>query len=165
LLWLAAKDPNKADRTLGTLYRFFAAKNDTQELYRVLLHLSELHPNDRPTLNNLAQISLLLNLNAERGHQLAREVHEQDPFNIHYASTYAFSLYLRDEPKKAVQLLASFPETKLRQPSIAAYFGIALAANGENGRAAEFLELGAKANLLPEERALLEKARNAVARR
>ncbi len=165
LLWLAANDPQKADQTLSALYNIYAAKGDTPELYRVLLHLEELRPSDPAILNNVAQLSLLLNFNAERGDQLARQVHEEHPHNPDYTSTYAFSLYRRGENKKAVQAFANIPDAELHRPQTAAYYGIVLAAAGELVRAREFLDLGAKANLLPEERALVEKARMAVAQR
>lgn len=165
LLWLASEDPRKADQTLNTLYNIYAAKGDTQELYRVLLHLEELRPNDPAILNNIAQLSLLLNLNAERGHELARKVYEQNPKKADYVSTYAFSLYRRGEMRKAVQAFADLPEAELRRPQIAAYYGMMLAAAGNFARAREFLDLGAKANLLPEERALLDKAQLAIVQR
>ena len=46
----------------------------------------------------------------------------------------------------------------LEKPQIAAYYGIFLAAAGDP-RAPEFLDLGSQAQLLPEEKMLLEKAR------
>jgi hypothetical protein len=92
-------------------------------------------------------------------------VYEQNPKNADYASTYAFALYRRGEMRKAVQAFADFPETELRRPQIAAYYGIMLAAAGSFARAREFLDLGAKANLLPEERALLDKAQLAIVQR
>jgi hypothetical protein len=165
LLWLASEDPRKADQTLNTLYNIYAAKGDTHGLYRVLLHLEELRPNDPAILNNIAQISLLLNLNAERGNELARKVYEQNPKNADYASTYAFALYRRGEARKAVQAFADLPEAELHRPQIAAYYGMMLAAAGNFARAREFLDLGAKANLLPEERALLDKAQLALVQR
>jgi hypothetical protein len=45
----------------------------------------------------------------------------------------------------------------LRDPAISAYYGICLAA-GRDERARTYLELGQKATLLPEEKALMEKA-------
>ncbi len=165
LLWVVAKDPQKADQTLNALYNIYATKGDTAELYRVLLHLEDLRPDDPAILNNVAQLSLLLKLNTDRAHQLARQVHEKDPRNADYTSTYAFSLYVRGENKKAVQAFANVSDADLHRPPIAAYYGIVLAAAGEQARAREFLELGAKANLLPEERALLEKARLTIAQR
>ena len=165
LWWLAAKDPTNTEKTLRMLYDFYAARHDTRELYRVLAHLEKARPADRAVRNNLAQISLLLNLNAEGAHRLAREVYEQEPKNADYAATYAFSIYLEGDVKKALQIFAGFSETELGRPQIAAYYGIMLASNGDFSRAAKFLDLGEKANLLPEEKKLVEKAQLTVAQR
>ena len=165
LLWFAAKDPQKAPRILSALYNVYAAKGDTQELYRVLLHLQDSRPDDVAILNNVAQVSLLLNLNRERGYELARQVHAREPQNIDYTSTYAFALYSRGENKKAVEAFANATSAELHRPQIAAYYGIILAAAGDWARAREFLDIGAKANLLPEERALLDRAQHALAQR
>jgi cytochrome c-type biogenesis protein CcmH/NrfG len=163
LLWLAAKDPVKGDEALGSLYRYFAGNADTENLYRVLLHRMELHPNDRNVQNNYAQISLLLNMNTERAQKIAREIYEKEPANPAYASTYAFALHVQGETKKAVKVMEGLTAEQLRQPEIAAYYGIILAAAGDHARAAEFLDLGEKATLLPQEKALVEKARRSLA--
>jgi len=163
LWWLAAKDPTNAEKTLRMLYDFYAARRDTRELYRVLAHLEKVRPTDRAVRNNLAQISLLLNLNAEGAHRLAREVYEQEPKNADYAATYAFSLYLEGNVKKALQIFAGFSEAELKRPQIAAYYGVMLASSDDFSRAAKFLDLGEKANLLPEEKKLVEKAQLTVA--
>lgn len=165
LLWLVAKDPVKGDEALGSLYRYFAKNEDTENLYRVLLHRMELHPNDRNVQNNYAAISLLLNMNTERAQKIAREIHEKEPANPAYASTYAFALHVQGEPKKAAKVMEGLTAEQLRQPEIAAYYGIILAAAGDHARAAEFLDLGEKATLLPQEKALLEKARRSLAQR
>lgn len=163
LLWLAAKDPAKGDEALATLYRYFAGKGETQNLYRVLLHRSELHPDDRNIQNNVAQLSLLLNLNVDRGQKIARELCEKEPANPAYVSTYAFALYSSGDFKKALKVLDALTDEQLHQPDIAAYYGIILAAAGDRTRAGEFLALGEKAKLLPEEKALVEKARRSLA--
>ena len=165
LLWLAAKDPLKGDDALVTLYRYFAQKGDTQNLYRVLLHRAELHPDDRNIQNNFAQLSLLLNLNGDRGQKIARELYEKEPANVAYVSTYAFALYTQGDFKKALKVLGGLTDAQLHQPEIAAYYGIVLAAAGDQARAGEFLDLGEKAKLLPEEKALVEKARRSLAQR
>jgi thioredoxin-like negative regulator of GroEL len=165
LWWLAAKDPINTEKTLRMLYDFYAARHDTRELYRVLAHLEKARPADRAVRNNLAQISLLLNLNAEGAHRLAREVYEQEPKNAEYAATYAFSLYLEGDVRKALQVFAGFSEAELERPQIAAYYGIMLACNNDFSRAAKFLDLSEKATLLPEEKDLVEKAQLTVAQR
>ena len=67
--------------------------------------------------------------------------------------------------EKASQLVGGFSETELERPQIPAYYGVILTDSGDFGRAAKFLDLGAKANLLPEERELIEKAQLTIARR
>jgi thioredoxin-like negative regulator of GroEL len=163
LLWLVTKDRTKAEAALQTLYNAFIKTGDTQNLYRVLIHLFELRPDDRDIENNLAQVSLLLNLNAERGQELARDVYDKAPRNPAYASTYAFALYARGQTKDALRVFSRFSETQLRQPAIALYCGIILAAAGDSERAAAFLDLVQKENLLPEEKALFEKAQHSPA--
>jgi len=165
LWWLAAKDPNHAEKTLRMLYDFYVGRQDTAELYRVLVRLEKLYPNDRAVSNNLAQLSLLLHLDPDRAYRLAREAHEQEPKNVDFAATYAFALYLQGDVEKASRLLGGFSETELERPQIAAYYGVILAGSGDFPRAAKFLDLGAKANLLPEERKLVEKAQLTIARR
>jgi predicted Zn-dependent protease len=163
LLWLVAKDPVRGEDALGALYRYFVKNGDTENLYRVMLHQLELRPNDLNVQNNFAQLSLLLNLNADRGQKIAREVYEKDPKNEAYVSTYAFALHTQGDTKKALRALENLSSEQLHKPEIAAYYGIMLAAAGDQGRAREFLDLGEKASLLPQEKALLEKARRSLA--
>jgi thioredoxin-like negative regulator of GroEL len=165
LLWLLVKDPVKADDALRTLYGYFARNADTENLYRVLLHQIELHPNDSNMQNNFAQLSLLLNLNVDRGQKAARDVYEKNPKNPAYVSTYAFALHSAGDSKKARRVLETLSPEELSKPEIAAYYGVILAATGDQTRAAEFLDLGEKANLLPQEKALIEKARRSLAQR
>ncbi|HEY2139637.1 MAG TPA: hypothetical protein VGH00_06125 [Chthoniobacterales bacterium] len=163
LFWLAAKDPVKGDDALRALYNYFVKNGDTQNLYRVLLHQTELHPDDSNVENNFAQLSLLLNLNPDRGQKAAREVYQKDPKNPAYASTYAFALYVQGDTKKALKIFETLTPEQLHKPEIAAYYGVMLAAARDTSRAAEYLDLGEKATLLPEEKALLEKARRSLA--
>lgn len=165
LLWAGAKDEVKGDEALRSLYQHFASIDDTANLYRVLLRQLERHPDDNNVKNNVAQLSLLLKLNAARGRELAREVYEKDPRNSAYVSTYAFSLFDNGDTRKALQTIETLPEEERRSPEIAAYYGVILAAAGENARAAEFLDLGERAKLLPEEKALVQRARRSLAER
>jgi predicted Zn-dependent protease len=165
LLWIAAKDPTSGDAALQALYNYFAQTGATNDLYRVLLRQQELRPADRDIQNNVAQLSLLLNMNTERAVRTARDLHESEPNNVAYASTYAHALEHTGDTKKALKILGGFAPEQLRTPAVAAYYGIILAASGDHSRAEEFLDLGQKAALLPEERALLEKARRTVAQR
>jgi len=50
----------------------------------------------------------------------------------------------------------------LRDPSLAAYYGVILTAAGKNEKAKEFLALARSGKLLPEERALIAKAEQSL---
>lgn len=165
LLWLVAKDSVKGDEALNSLYVYFAKNGDTQNLYRVLVHRYEAHPNDRNVQNNLAQVSLLLNEDTSRAQRLARDLFEKDPANPAYVSTYAFALLAKGDTKNALAAIEKLSDEQRRHPEIAGYYGIILAEAGDHARASEFLDLAQTTNLLPEEKALIEKARRAVAQR
>ncbi|CAN5519786.1 hypothetical protein BH18VER1_BH18VER1_01830 [soil metagenome] len=165
LFWAASKHPAKGDEALQALYRHFASTGASQELYRVLLHRREFRPDDLNVQNNIAQLSLLLNLNAEQGQRFASDLYEREPANPAYASTYAFALYTKGDTKKALAVFNSMKPEDLRRPEIAAYYGAVLAAAGEQQQAEEFLALGETAQLLPEERTLIERARRTLAKR
>jgi cytochrome c-type biogenesis protein CcmH/NrfG len=165
LLWIVAKDPLKGGDALRALYGYFAKNRDTENVYRVILHQLELRPNDRNVQNNFAQLSLLLNLNTDRAQKLAREVYEAEPKNPAYTSTYAFALHSAGDTKKGLKTLETLTPEQLQMPEIAAYYGVLLAAAGDQARALQFLDLGEKATLLPQEKTLMEKARRSLAQR
>lgn len=157
LLWALSKYPAKQNDALYALCRIYAKANDTRGLYRVLLRLFESNPSETSVENNLAQISLLLHADPNEACRLASDVYHKAPSNPAYASTYAYSLLTRGDAKGALQIMRSLNEEQLRDPSISAYYGICLAAARDQS-ARGFLEAGRKANLLPEEKSLIDKA-------
>ena len=64
-----------------------------------------------------------------------------------------------------LKILETLTPEQLHTPEIAAYYGVLLTAAGDQARAVEFLDLGEKATLLPQEKVLLEKARRSLAPR
>jgi hypothetical protein len=165
LLWIGAKDPGQGDDALRSLYSYYAKQGGTQDLYRVLMRREEFNPDDSDVKNNIAILSLLLNLNVERAQRLARDLHEREPKNAAYASTYAFALHTKGDTKKGLAVMNTLTTEQLHQPEIATYYGILLAAAGEHAKAAEYLDASEKAGLLPEEKALVDKARRMLAQR
>ncbi|MEY2480293.1 MAG: hypothetical protein QOI04_1220 [Verrucomicrobiota bacterium] len=158
LLWQLTKYPEAQFEALRTLYVHYAKVEDTQGLYRVLVRLAEIDPGDLKVQNNLAQISLLLNADTPRARQLAIDLYHKEPSNAAYVSTYAFSLFAKGDAKGAVKIMGALPEEQIQDPSLAAYYGMMLAAMGEKEKAHRYIELGKKAHLLPEEKVLLDKA-------
>jgi Flp pilus assembly protein TadD len=162
LLWALTKHPETQLEALQNLYEKYAEDGDTPGLYRVLVRLAEIQPDDGPAQNNLAQVSLLLKADVERAGKLATELYKKDTANPAYASTYAFALLSKGDTAGALKVMNALTEEQLHDPSLAAYYGIVLAAAGEKAKAREYLKRGAAAKLLPEERALLSTAGSKV---
>ena len=162
LLWALTKFAEKKTEALRNLYLRYAAANDTQGLYRVLLRLSESDSSDLDVKNNLAQISLLLNAEPGYARKLAEEVYRQDSSNALYVTTYAYALYSKGDSSGATKVMQNLTEEQLQQPAVSAYYGIFLAGSGDMEKARHYLERGEKAKLLPEERTLFDQAKRRV---
>jgi hypothetical protein len=162
LLWALTKYPQTQTEALQGLYQNCAATGDTLGLYRVLVRLAEVQPDDLGIQNNLAQVSLLLNADAERARKLAADLYRKEPANPAYASTYAFGLYTKGDVNGALEIMNRLTDAQLHDPSLAAYYGVILIAAGDKAKAREYLKLGSSAKLLPEEKTLVAKAESAA---
>src|SRR6266446_3714805 len=157
LLWALSKHPEKQKDAFMALYQHYAKASDTQGLYRVLVRLSELDSTNLNVQNNLAQVSLLLNANPDEARRSAADVYRKSPANPAYMTTYAYSFLTQGNAKEALRIMSSLSEEQLSDLKISTYYGICLAA-ARDERARAYLERGQKATLLPEEKALIEKA-------
>jgi len=159
LLWAVADRTPDSRWALDSLYRRYQARGDTPQLLRVLSRVVSLAPGDDAVKNNYSVFSLLLNLHVDRAGEFARELHQKYPTNAAIASTYALALHRQGSNAAAVKVLGRLSEEQLRDPSVAAYYGIVLAERGERERARPYLELAATAKLLPEEAAMVDRAK------
>ena len=100
---------------------------------------------------------MLLGVQIEDACRIAANVYAKAPTNAAYATTYAYALLKRGDVGKALHIMQALPPEKLSDFSTSAYYGLCLAANSDQN-ARNFLEAGRKATLLPEEKALLDKA-------
>lgn len=164
-LWLLADVPQTQQQSLQALYNYYAKERDTAGLYRTLIRLVSVLPEDSLVKNNYAQIALLLHAEPAKALALARELHQAQPKNPAYASTYAFGLFQNGEVPAALKVMQTLSPEQLRDPSVSAYYGVILAAAGEKEEAQKFLDASAGARLLPEEEKLVTQARNLLARR
>ncbi|HEY2614855.1 MAG TPA: hypothetical protein VGI42_04040, partial [Chthoniobacterales bacterium] len=121
-----AEDRGYREWALQTLYKHFAETGDTAGLYSIALRLAREKPDDASAQNNAAQLSLLLEMNTAQGQKTARELYSKEPKNPAFASTYAFALYLNRDFPKALSVMNSLSEEQLREPSVAAYYGMVL---------------------------------------
>ncbi len=143
---------------LGALSDAFLKSGNTLGLQKFYEELVRRDPKDVVAGNNLAATSLLLHLQTDRAHDLARSVYQQRTNDATCASTYAYSLYLQGHGSEGIAVLKRLPAAALEQPSVALYLGVLQATNSA-AEAKRYLDLAATGPLLPEERALLEAAR------
>lgn len=160
VLWALTEKPELQRDALQTLYGYYSKERDTPGLYRVLARLLKATPNDAKVKNNFAQLALLLNTDVSRAQAMAKQLYQADPTNPIFVSTYAFSLYRAGDFTEALKTMNSLSANQLRDPSVAAYYGIILSSAGHRDQAQVFLDLGDKARLLPEEKKLVAQARD-----
>ena len=117
------------------------------------------NPSDLSVKNNLAMTALLLQANELNPYELARDVYQKDPTNAAYISTYAFSLHLQKKDAEALKLMQQLKPRQLENPSIAGYYGLVLKATGDKEKAKVYLQWASKAQMLPEEKKLFDRAK------
>ena len=162
VLWHAVnKHPNQ-NWPLLALERLYSSQRDTAGLRRVFLALTQNNPNDLLARNNYAMMSMLVGADVAKAQEYAKELHSTEPDNPVFASTYAFSLYLKGETQAALQILRAVGLERLNDPAFATYYGVFLTAAGDAKTAQDYLSKAAKAFLLPEEMALVEQARKSL---
>jgi len=143
------------------LDRLYISAGNTRGLHRLYSAMWLLNGGDVFLKNNLAATSLLLNLNATRAHEWAKQNYEGHSAEPILASTYAYSLHLQGRTRAGLEVLAKLSPEALEKPTIALYYGLLLSADGQKETGAKYLEVASGARLLPEERALLANARQA----
>ncbi len=143
-----------ADQLTGLLY----AQGQTQELADVLNHMYSADPANDHIKNNLATILLLEKSDLSKAYRLAQESYTSATNNPYYACTYAYSLLLQSRNQDAAKIVGSLNAGYLKNPSIAAYYGIVEAQTGNAKAAAPALRVAQTARLLPEESQLVQQA-------
>lgn len=160
LFWKVARQPfAPREGALQSLWNIYSAQQKTSGLLRVARQRYETTPDDPQTKNNYAFLALLLDANRPLAARLASEVAAGPNPPPQFIATHAFALHLAGQNGKALAAWQRVPETALRQPGLALYYALALAASGEREKAAEFAGLAKGGQLLPEERRLWEKLR------
>ena len=162
VLWEVLNNAPGSRWALDALQKSYLEKKDTAGLRRIALHLVKTDPADENARNDLALVSLLLNIETTRAMEIARDLYQNPPDNPAFNSTYAFALHSTGRTVDALEVLEKLPRQDLEAPAIAAYYGIMLAANDSPEKASRFLEIGRQGNLLQEEKDLVTKAENAI---
>lgn len=158
--WIIAMGNTNQRPALTALNRLYTTRKDERMLLRVAARSYNLADTDVVAKNNYALLSVLLRENLSQAFLLAKENFQRYPDNPAIRSTYAFTLYQQGKLREALELFSAIPVANLEQPSFAAYYGIVLAAGGQQELARRYLNLVGKTNaLLPSEQRLVEQAR------
>ena len=142
------------DQLTALLY----AQGQTQELADLLNQRYSADPSNVHIENDLATILLLQKTDLNRANRLAQEAYKSAPDNPFVACTYAYSLLLQSRNQEAASVVGSLKTSYLKNPSIAAYYGIVEAQTGNTKAAAPALKVAQTARLLPEEAQLVHQA-------
>ena len=142
----------------STLSAYLVAGHRTRPLMELFNLEFKQNPGDPEIENNLAMIAMLLDAQELKPYDLAQAVYAKYPKQPTYASTYAFSLYKQGKYAEALKVLQQFTSKDLENPSIAGYYGLILKAHGNKAEAKAYLDRISKAQLMPEEQALFDKA-------
>ena len=165
LLWQIAQRFPKERWALRELERGYLKAGNTRGLNRVYSTMASHAPQNFAVQNNFAATSLLLKLNLPKAHQVAKQAFSQHPEEAIVASTYAYSLHLQGRTRDGLAALEKLKAEALETPSVALYYGLLLTETGETNKAARFLTIAQKSELLPEEKALVTVATRRLAPR
>lgn len=162
LLWTTFEKFPEETWAPNLLLNRYRERNDSDGIRRVFALQFKRTPNDNLLKNNLAMMLLLQKQDLPTAHKLAFESHEQNPGDAVNTSTYALSLLLQGKPMEGRKLMETLGTNVLKVPSIAAYYTIITASTGDKQTARQYLEFARRADLLPEEKALLEGVRKSL---
>ncbi len=155
--WTIANGNENATEALEALQRLCQLKQNSRGLLRVAKRALELNPADLVAANNCASLGLLIT-GDNSAHRLAAKLHQENPENAIFISTYAFALHLEGKTGDALKAMETLKDAQLRHPLLAAYYFVMLVENGNMERAHSFLSAANKAALLPEEQQLFTAA-------
>lgn len=155
LWWILAEQTRVPESALRKLDRIYRNQKNTRKVWEVSRRAYQANPRDKIAQNNYAMLSLILNTDHKNAYTLAESLHRNQPSNSAFLSTYAFSLYRRGQSKEALQLFSTLNPKLLESPSYAFYYALFLKAEGRESESIRYAKLAEKADLLPEEKALM----------
>lgn len=165
VLWDIARGSNDQMPALQALSRTYQLAGNSRELLSVANRMLEIDEGNLMAKNNVAYLSLLLDVDKERAHALAKDAYSIAPTNAAYVSTYALSQHLIGRTVEGLKLMEALQPREIEVPSIAFCYGIILAAAQKREEAPKYLAIAESSSILfPQERALIAKAREWLAK-
>lgn len=142
----------------------YVMTRNTAGLNLLYSELATCQPENFVAKNNFAVTSMLLKRNLGQAFKASRDLYVRRTEDPVIVSTYAYSLHLQGNTKEGLAALETCPPAALETPSVAFYYALLLAADGQTNKAAIFLALTNPADLLPEEQQLALTVLNAPLR-
>lgn len=109
--------------------------------------------------NDFAFYSLLARTDGGDPHREAERLFAEHPGNTAIAITRALSLHQQGRNEEALAVTTALPAAELEKPQPAFYHALLLTAKGESGKAAGFLAVAGGRKMFPEEKSLIERAK------
>ena len=158
-LWaIASLSVQSPTWVLQSLWARSLKRGDTEKLRHVARLMLQADPKSVAARNNYIFLSLLKRTEEGAPHQAAEALYKENPVTPSVISTYALSLFLMDRFRPAAEIMETLPPAQLREPALAIYYGIFLtAASKRTAKGEEYLKLGERWPLLPEEKAILDR--------
>ena len=159
LMWKLTATGSAPRRVLDTLWEIAARDRNTTQMRAISKLRMKADPRSLEARNNFAFLSLLIRSTEGGIHEIAEGLYQEAPDHPDVVATYALSLYRREKPAEALSAMQTLKPGQLREPPVARYLGIFLAAVGHGEEAGEYLALGEKGFILPEETNLISEAK------
>lgn len=131
---------------------------NTRELVVLLSKIQSANPTDPHLKNNLACLLMLRKSDLDKAYRLAKEAFETSTNDPFFISTYSYSLLLQGKSDEALKLSSNINPEYLKNPSIAAYYGVIQAETGHKTMARACLSFAETGKLLPEEKQMIQLA-------
>jgi tetratricopeptide (TPR) repeat protein len=165
--WLLARTGHCPRWALDLLLVNAYRQGNTAQVQMAASLISKADPGGITARNFYTFISLLTRTQEGDPHRRAKDLYEELPTDPAVTATYALSLYQRGKMSEAVAAMATMKPEELRKPGgrFAFFHGVFLIAADRSAEAEEFLQLAGNRTLLPEEKAILLREKEAAKKR
>jgi hypothetical protein len=163
LWWRLSEVAATRREAFENLRKFYREKNETVRLYDVLQRLHDSSPNEAPITADLARLGINLGQDIEHSHQLAKEAYDRSPKEVNCAVTYAFSLSRLGKTGDTLAIIQALPDDQLKDAHAAVYVALLFAEANDSEAAKNYIAAADDEQIYPEERQVLEEAKNKLA--
>ncbi len=159
VMWAMAGSPGCPRWMLDALWLIAIENTDAAQLQRLAGMLAKADPKSVVHRNNYAFYSLLTRAEEGDPHREAERLFSEDPKNADIVLTRGLSLYQQGKSAEAAALTGGLSAEDMKKPRVTLYHAIFLTGAGESAKAQEWVAVARQGKMLPEEKAMLERAK------